>query len=348
MPNHITNIIHFEGDPESIHRMLTEIKDDEAGIGSIDFNKIIPMPKALEIEAGSRTHDGLKVYNDFLAIYALGRELSKNDLLNIPEESENIFLRRRTDIDRATWNLGKAAFRNQQLYGEATWYSWCIRNWGTKWNAYNCRGNDDALEFFTAWSAPHPILQKLSEMYPGIGMTHEWADEDIGQNCGLREYLNGEMTDEWYPSGDKEALEYAAQVMGVDLAEYGLVLNSTGSDYIRCNDENYDVIEVCGQRALFSNGRLSPENIPEGMYLYHLRETDDDGALRFASLENKVVVNHGGSVMTRKPIDLGPEGRVVFSEDTDPNFLGSHMTMEEFMQSEAVETEKEAMGGMQL
>ena len=41
MPNHITNILTFEGDSEQVHAVLDKIKSDELGLGSIDFNKII-------------------------------------------------------------------------------------------------------------------------------------------------------------------------------------------------------------------------------------------------------------------------------------------------------------------
>ena len=44
MPNHILNVITLKGTPERITEILEKIKDDEIGIGSIDFEKIIPMP----------------------------------------------------------------------------------------------------------------------------------------------------------------------------------------------------------------------------------------------------------------------------------------------------------------
>lgn len=37
-------------------------------------------------------------------------------------------------------------------------------------------------------------------------------------------------------------------------------------------DEKMDVIEVLGRKALFSNGRILPEEIPEGLYAYDLSE----------------------------------------------------------------------------
>ena len=60
-------------------------------------------------------------------------------------------------------------------------------------------------------------------------------------------------------------------------------------------EEKLDVIEVLDRRALFSNGRLMPEQIPEGLYAYDLRHSDDGD--RFCSIEPKVGVNHGGTVL---------------------------------------------------
>lgn len=346
MPNHVTNILTFGGDPERIRSILYAIKNDDEGYGSIDFNKLLPMPPELEIESGSRTRDGLNAYNAFLEIYTFDRDPATLDLLNIPKESEDAFLRRRTDIDRRTWEIGRQAFQNVQKYGSPTWYEWHTRHWGTKWNAYGCRLSGNNLSFLTAWNAPHPIIQKLSEQVPDVTIHHAWADEDIGINCGYRDYLGGTVTDEWLPYERKESIEFAAAVLNADPSDYGLVLNGTATDYIRCSDTQYDVIEICGQQALYSDLRLSAADIPLGMYLYHLRESDHGSPLRFVSLENDVLLNHGGSVITMHPIDLGPNACVSFTEDTEPHFSGDRMTVEDLMLAE--NTEDEGMGGMEL
>ena len=44
MPNHVTNIVRVSGDPEKVRAMFEAIKDDKIGLGSLDFNKVIPMP----------------------------------------------------------------------------------------------------------------------------------------------------------------------------------------------------------------------------------------------------------------------------------------------------------------
>ena len=108
-------------------------------------------------------------------------------------------------------------------------------------------------------------------------------------------------------------------------------------------EEKLDVIEVLDRRALFSNGRLMPEQIPEGLYAYDLRHSDDGD--RFCSIEPKVGVNHGGTVLMRDILDFGESGYIPLNEDTEPNFLGDEMTPSEFADEEA-QDETLQMGGM--
>lgn len=108
-------------------------------------------------------------------------------------------------------------------------------------------------------------------------------------------------------------------------------------------EEKLDVIEVLDRRALFSNGRLMPEQIPEGLYAYDLRHSDDGG--RFCSIEPKVGVNHGGTVLMRDVLDFGESGYIPLDENTEPNFLGDEMTPSEFAEEEA-QDETLQMGGM--
>lgn len=111
-------------------------------------------------------------------------------------------------------------------------------------------------------------------------------------------------------------------------------------------DEKLDVIEVLDRRALFANGRLLPEEIPEGLYAYDLRESDDGD--RFVSIEPKVGVNHGGTVLMKEMLDFGESGYIPLDEDSDPNFLGYTMTPQEFAGEEQAEGENQEFGGMQL
>lgn len=63
MPNHITNIIEIKNaSMEHLDEILEAIKVDEIGIGSVDFNKIIPMPD--NIYRGNLGSEEFKKYGE--------------------------------------------------------------------------------------------------------------------------------------------------------------------------------------------------------------------------------------------------------------------------------------------
>lgn len=177
---------------------------------------------------------------------------------------------------------------------------------------------------------------------------HEWADEDIGQNCGRYEYSGGEQVGEYFPESDRERIEFAAGVLDEDPADWGLYLNASKNGYIYLEDEQYQLIELFGKPALFTNGRITDEDIPQGLHCYYLRESDDGG--RLAAVEPKVTINHGGSVITDEPLDFGKNGYISLTEQTAPNFIGEELTIGQYMRGEFEQTEEknQEFGGMQL
>ncbi len=229
------NRLRLEGDHNRIDELLKSVKGKDS---VLDFNRIIPMPESLNIEAGSRTEKGLKAYKDFIYVYTFAGTEQKN-LLNIPKEKEEIFLRARQDIRRDEWELGKAAFQNKQKYGAATWYEWARSNWGTKWSAYNAEiGEDNTITFNTAWSRAMPVIQKLAENFPDLKFEYCWADEDLGVNTGMAEFENGEVTfDEFYNAHSRGAYELAAELWNLDLEEEGYVFNDETGSYDYRSDE---------------------------------------------------------------------------------------------------------------
>ena len=91
----------------------------------------------------------------------------------------------------------------------------------------------------------------------------------------------------------------------------------------------YQEVEIFDIPALFSNGRITPADIPEGMYCYDLRGSDDDPGMP-VMVENHVVVNHAGSIITAKPLDLGEEGRLALTEEEGLNFVGGEISAYRF------------------
>ncbi len=94
--------------------------------------------------------------------------------------------------------------------------------------------------------------------------------------------------------------------------------------------EKYQEVEIFDVPGLFSNGRIDPATIPEVMYVYDLRGSDDDPGQPI-TVENHVTVNHAGSVITAKPLDLGEDGRLTFTEDEGLNFVGGDISAYKFL-----------------
>ena len=46
--NHVTSVITLSGDESRIKAMLEAIKTNEYGVGSVDFEKILPMPDNID------------------------------------------------------------------------------------------------------------------------------------------------------------------------------------------------------------------------------------------------------------------------------------------------------------
>jgi len=93
--------------------------------------------------------------------------------------------------------------------------------------------------------------------------------------------------------------------------------------------EKYQEVEIFDVPGLFSNGRIDPATIPEGMYVYDLRGSDDDPGQPI-TVENHVTVNHAGSVITAKPLGLGENGRLTFTEEEGLNFVGGEISAYRF------------------
>ena len=350
MPNHVMNRVSIIGDQEAVKELLESIQNDKIGIGSIDFSKIIPMPESLNIEAGSNTDKGLKAYTEFMQVYTLSGAREDTNPEDIPQEAEDAFLRMRTDISPEQWSLGRTAYENQSKYGAPTWYEWSINNWGTKWNAYEnipSKPNDNTAKlcFQTAWSAPHPVFMRLAEQYPELIFSHEWADEDIGSNCGRREYRDGCFMEEYYPEGN-EATSFACKIWNIE-ALFDDVPETKELKTQTMTDEKFEVVEVLGQTALFTNGKVTQKELPDGLYKYDLREGE---TIAFATIEPSVAVNHAGTIITKEPIIFGEEEYIGLDDDSSPNFLGDEMSIEEFLNTDFSrdENESQTIGGMQL
>lgn len=312
--------------------MLEEIKQDEYGIGSIDFNKLIPMPGSLQIECGSNTTKGVKYYRDFISELMLSHKINSIDDLEISDEDEELYLNSHPEIARDVWNLGKLACINEYLYNAQTWYEWSIQNWGTKWNSYgyseSCDNCEDGIRFQTAWSAPHPVIEKLASEFPGIRIAHAWADEDLGENCGMSTYENGKLVEKLFPNSHVEAIEFACAVWDYDPEDVYLYLNASETDYIYADDK-FEIAYLDGKEILFTTQCITDADIPKGLHAYHLRENLSKDQMSY--IEKNANTDFAASFILREKLDLGEEGHIALIPSEHLRFTDKSISVRDFL-----------------
>lgn len=93
--------------------------------------------------------------------------------------------------------------------------------------------------------------------------------------------------------------------------------------------QKYQEVEIFDIPALFSNGRIPLTDLPDGLYRYDLRGSDDDPGIP-VTIEPNVLINHAGTIITAKPLDLGENGRRYLTEDEGLDFVGGEISMERF------------------
>lgn len=252
MPNWVINKVKFSSRGKEIIDKITSTNNDEE---YVDFNKIIPMPKTLNITSGGNDRDAMQYAllkmdtsqlkqtieklketstsfygNYFEKIYSC-KKYTLEELEKVAKEFEEKLNSGKQDrfneVDYKELgvnnleDLGNVYINNILQYGADSWYDWCCENWGTKWNTSDTYIIDDnEIEFSTAWSCPVNIFKELSKQFSGVEIAVDFADEDIGSNCGKITFLNGEM--EEYIVGDTD---FALEVWGYDKEEYYTMIN---------------------------------------------------------------------------------------------------------------------------
>ena len=248
MPNYVKNRVVMEGIADL--PLFREVD----GKKHFDFNRLIPMPKELEMEEGSITEEVIIYYlteRCSISIQALQGDkanMARTLVQNMFSEKwhEEIFRRVQVKMAGASeaekdiaYDKGRQYISNFMEYGFTTWYGWRNHNWGTKWNACDTEILDkDTIVFDTAWSNPDPIMEKLGEMYPGIRIEHWWADEDAGNNTGHRVMFDGGVVEKRF-DGDSEAYSIYTMLWGdskcVYLDENGIIQHRDCDDCAGCD-----------------------------------------------------------------------------------------------------------------
>jgi hypothetical protein len=235
MPNHVTNVITFKNIPiERLNQILEAIKSDNEGLGSIDFNKIIPMPDTVfkgNLGPVEREKYGTNNWMD----WSIANWNTKwNAYEFAPYNYENDINVSQSEKPKATDSQIRDLMVNFAEAGDVISYEQAREIYQNEvdFGEIEHSSNENVIAFDTAWSAPHAVLKQLSKDYPEVRIQHQWFDEVFGFNVGVCEYQNGETIYENIPyDGSKEAYEMAAEIQGEDLGDLGYRLSDDGKTY---------------------------------------------------------------------------------------------------------------------
>ena len=104
---------------------------------------------------------------------------------------------------------------NIKKYGYPNWYGWRRDNWGTKWNAYNFEKGEltNQIIFYTANTTPLKVYRKLTQLFPDVTFTFEWADEDKGYNAGYAVVKDNDLINyHIYNDYEEDSINYASNL----------------------------------------------------------------------------------------------------------------------------------------
>jgi Ferredoxin-like domain in Api92-like protein len=217
MPNHIFNRI--TGSADVLDKLLAED-------GSATFTKVIPYPHALFIgDVNSGVEDWARIalgienfkneVSDRTSIQFVTRNLQLHNLMRCLERGPYP-----KDFSPKYWANFIAMMESYRATKHLHSFSWSIENYGTKWGPYNSSTTPETISFQTAWSAPHPVIEKIK----GVSFTHQWADEDTGRNVGVRRY-GPDGFSETILDDTREGYELAFKLGAADASDYVLVNN---------------------------------------------------------------------------------------------------------------------------
>jgi hypothetical protein len=261
MPNWVRNRVIAKDFAELKKHLVNEK-------GEVDFNVAIPMPQDLHIMSGSYSYEQqhrswfseftakrikeqspadvlmAQHYNDTITQeHFVGVCLLDKELVDTVRKIRGYKLRGEHKMSKE--NLREAletffkGYFNVQRYGWKDWYDWSIDNWGTKWNASEGMVDDEnqVIEFETAWSMPEGIIKEICKYTP---IRIEYADEDLGANCGIEDYFVDEDGNPTYETVMSDSVELANECWG-----YGhmSVYDDEQQDWIE-DEENPKFIEA--------------------------------------------------------------------------------------------------------
>jgi len=158
--------------------------------GKLDFNKVIPFE-------GKDDWDAIYADAECTAEILIGRPLASDPMVANLQQ----YNRSRVDVP-AMRSESRAQLLGMLENYRATGFLHCgefaREKWGTRTNAIRpvVELEIGLCTFQTAWTAPVPLILALSAKFPTETLYLDYADEDIGRNCGTMTFQAGKVIQE--------------------------------------------------------------------------------------------------------------------------------------------------------
>jgi hypothetical protein len=200
MPTHVTNKI------KAPSHVIAALLNDE---GNVDFNRIIKFD-------GEFPWDDVSMDAEQMAEMVTGKGVDDHPLIAALQQANRAraSIKQMSDI---TFEQFVQMLRNYRKCDVFHHMDFARQNWGTKWNAYSQSVDvaAGAAKFDTAWSCPKPVLEALSKRFPEDTIEVQYADEDIGSNCGSYSLKDGlvvasDIAPNWGSQSDEQKAKWRA------------------------------------------------------------------------------------------------------------------------------------------
>ena len=235
MPNDIKNKLTIYGTKEQVEEILKK------------FGTIHPKTLNLAWDNSIICRNNKNEVGWFNEITNIFRQRNKPDVTGIPKGFKydyiekfikfpdfNKIIPQPHNIFRG--DLGEKERIECEKKGIPNWYDWNCENWGTKWNSYCCKKiSDNEFTWETAWAGVPNLMVILVKQFPEIDFLYEYADEDIGYNCGVLTSIKGDIKFRELENNTKESYELAFKLKP-DYAQY-YKFDSEKNTYVY-NDKN--------------------------------------------------------------------------------------------------------------
>lgn len=114
---------------------------------------------------------------------------------------------------------------------------------------------------------------------------------------------------------------------------------------IDARKERFELVEVLGHPMLFTGLRVDRSTVPKGLYLYEVRNDDDQCGLP-VEIGRWVMVNHWGTLLSATPIELeqnkyNNNAYRSIDPEKDWNYTGEPWTVREYMDNYLPKKERE-------